>query len=91
MVRLNLSRSLLALTFVGMGIAPLAAAPNIANVSPRGLRIGQPTTLVITGSDLGAETRLLLPAKIAAQAIKVRPSPTAWKSRSRSTPPRSPA
>ncbi len=70
MVRRLLSHSLVALTLVAALAAPLAAAPNIANVSPRGLRIGQPTMLVITGTDLGPETRVLLPLPGAAQAIK---------------------
>ncbi|MCI0359660.1 MAG: hypothetical protein L0211_14380 [Planctomycetaceae bacterium] len=70
MVRLYLSRWLLALTLVGGWLVPAFAAPTIANLSPRGLRIGQPTTLVITGSDLSPDSRLLLPAKIASQAIK---------------------
>lgn len=47
-----------------------SAAPGIANLSPRGLRIAQPTTVVITGSDLGADAKIILPMKIAAQAIK---------------------
>ena len=52
------------------GSTPAGAAPNISNISPRGLTIGQPTTLVITGSDLSPEARLLLPAKIASQTMK---------------------
>jgi hypothetical protein len=70
MFRRYLSSSLLALCGCCVALAPLAAAPNIANVSPRGLRIGQPTTLVITGTDLGEGTRLVLPAHVAAQTIK---------------------
>ncbi len=70
MFRRHLSRSLSALCLFGIGLSPLAAAPNVANVSPRGLRIGQPTTLVITGTDLGDGTRLLLPTQVAAQTIK---------------------
>ena len=50
--------------------AALYAAPAISNIAPRGLRIGQPTTLVITGSELGADAKVVLPVKIAAQAIK---------------------
>ena len=70
MVRLRLSPVAMALALVAVCAASLAAAPNIANVSPRGLRVGQPVTLVITGSDLGADSRLLSPAKIASQTIK---------------------
>jgi len=76
MLRRSLSLSLVALCspvtlclLVGAS-APLSAAPSIANVSPRGLTIGKPTTLVITGSDLGPDSRLLLPAKVASQTIK---------------------
>ena len=58
------------LGLVGFVATPLIAAPNLANVSPRGLCIGQPTKLTITGSDLGADTRLLLPAKIASQTVQ---------------------
>jgi hypothetical protein len=46
------------------------AAPNLASVAPRGLQIGQPTTLVITGSDLPTDAQLLLDAKIVNQSIK---------------------
>ncbi|MDX1946935.1 MAG: hypothetical protein SFU86_16150 [Pirellulaceae bacterium] len=48
---------------------PALAAPNLTDVSPRGLTIGQTTKIVLTGSDLDADTRLLLPAKIAAQSL----------------------
>jgi hypothetical protein len=46
------------------------AAPTITNISPRGLQIGQPTTLVITGTDLSADLQLLSEAKIARQKVK---------------------
>ncbi len=46
------------------------AAPQISTISPRGLQIGQTTTVVITGSDLGAQPKLLLPAGIAQQSVK---------------------
>jgi hypothetical protein len=49
---------------------PLSAAPGIANISPRGLRIGQPTTLVITGSGFGADAKVIAPLAIASQAVK---------------------
>ena len=49
---------------------PLIAAPTITNLSPRGLQIGKPQTIVITGSDLSADTRLIIPAEVAAQAVK---------------------
>jgi hypothetical protein len=50
--------------------SPALAAPTITNVSPRGLQIGQPTTLVISGSDLPADAQLIVAAKIASQTIK---------------------
>ena len=50
--------------------APLLAAPAISNVAPRGLRIGQPTTLVISGSGLGADAKVVAPVAIAAQTVK---------------------
>ncbi|HMC10450.1 MAG TPA: hypothetical protein VKH44_04140, partial [Pirellulaceae bacterium] len=53
------------------GISAAAfAAPTIANISPRGLQIAQPTTLVITGSDLSADIQLVCEAKIARQNVK---------------------
>src|SRR5262245_10875203 len=66
-----LSRSALSL-LIACGCSALSAslafaAPTIASISPRGAQIGQPTTLVITGSDLSADTRLVCEAKIAVQ------------------------
>src|SRR5438105_4587688 len=46
------------------------AAPTIANISPRGLQIGEPTTLTITGSDLSADAQVVSEAKIAKQSVK---------------------
>src|SRR5262245_32640060 len=51
-------------------VASLIAAPTIATISPRGLQIGQPTTVVISGSDLSADLQLLSEAKIASQKVK---------------------
>lgn len=53
-----------------LAAAPLLAAPTITNVSVRGLTIGQPTTIVIDGSDLLPDPQLVLPVKIAAQTVK---------------------
>jgi hypothetical protein len=54
-----------------LGISPVAlAAPTVTSVSPRGLQIGQPTTVVIAGSDLSADIRLVSEAKIAKQIVK---------------------
>src|SRR5688500_5255330 len=47
-----------------------SAAPTINSVSLRGLTIGQSTTIVIDGSDLLPDPRLVLPVKIAAQTVK---------------------
>ena len=46
------------------------AAPMITNISPRGLQIGQPTTLVITGTDLPGDLRVMLAVNIASQSVK---------------------
>lgn len=48
----------------------VSAAPTIANVTPRGLQIGKPTTIVITGGELSADVRLISEAKIASQKVK---------------------
>jgi hypothetical protein len=48
---------------------PALAAPTIANISPHGLQIGRPTTLVITGSDLSADVRIVSEVKIASQKV----------------------
>jgi hypothetical protein len=74
--RLLCERTFLALVAPLALLAPLAvaptvfAAPQIASIAPRGLAIGQPTTVVITGSDLAAQPRLLLPEGIAQQTVK---------------------
>jgi len=47
-----------------------SAAPTITNVAPRGLQIGQPTTLVVTGMDLPPDASIVLEAKIAGQTVK---------------------
>ena len=46
------------------------AAPTISNISLRGLQIGGITTIVIEGSDLLPDPRLMLPVPIAAQSVK---------------------
>lgn len=48
----------------------VVAVPAIANLSLRGLTIGQPVTLTIDGSELSEDTRVMLPVPIAAQAMK---------------------
>ena len=50
--------------------APLRAAPAISNLSLRGLTIGQTVSLTIDGSELTADTRIVLPVPITAQTIK---------------------
>jgi hypothetical protein len=45
-------------------------APSITSVAPRGLQIGHPTTIVITGSELSADLQLIGEAKVAAQKVK---------------------
>jgi hypothetical protein len=46
------------------------AAPEVRNVSLRGLQTGATTTLTIDGTDLLPEPRLLLPVPVAAQGVK---------------------
>ena len=64
------SRTPLAIVAVVSLATTALAAPQITNISPRGLQVGQPTTVVITGSDLAAQPRLLLPTEIAQQTVK---------------------
>ena len=47
-----------------------AAPPVVTGVDLRGLQIGKPTTLVITGTDLLPNPRLLTTARIAKQTLK---------------------
>src|SRR5436309_12367618 len=60
----------LALAAICLIASPAIAAPSITSVTPRGVQIGQPTTLVITGSDLSADIQLITEAKVATQKIK---------------------
>jgi len=48
----------------------VAAAPEIGNLSLRGLQTGAATTLTIDGSDLLPEPRVILPIAIAKQSVK---------------------
>lgn len=66
----SLSSFRIALVLFFAAASSALAAPTIKDISPRGLRIGQPTTIVISGSDLTADTRMLLPANIASQTVK---------------------
>ena len=50
--------------------SPAAAAPQINNISLRGLTIGQPTTIVIDGADLLPDPHLVVPLKLAGQKVK---------------------
>lgn len=53
----------------------IQAAPTITSVAPRGLQIGQTTTIVVTGSDLSGDLQLLSDAKIASQKVKAGAKP----------------
>ena len=66
--RFSLAASVAAL--LSCTVSPLLAAPTITNISVRGLTIGQPTTVVIDGTDLLPNPQLVLPVKIAAQTVK---------------------
>src|SRR5262245_8268974 len=46
------------------------AAPAITNLTPRGLQIGKPTKLVITGTDLAEDLQLVSDARFAVQQVK---------------------
>src|SRR5262245_61211242 len=62
-------RFFLAVITLGVAASASAAPPRIV-VSPRGLRIGGPTTLTFTGSDLASQPRVVLPAAIAKQGAR---------------------
>lgn len=53
----------------------LQAAPNITNISLRGLQIGGTTTIVIDGSDLLPNPELVASFPISAQSVKADPKP----------------
>src|SRR3954465_14777569 len=55
----------------------LVAAPEVQNLSLRGLQTGAATSLVIDGADLLPEPRVVLPVPIAAQVV--RPGATATR------------
>lgn len=54
----------------GPGALPAFAAPQITNVSLRGLRIGATTTVVIEGFDLMPGARVLLPVPVTLERVK---------------------
>lgn len=60
------------LVAVGVLAIPVgaAAAPSISNVSLRGLRIGETTTVVIDGAELSQDTQVILDAPLARQEVK---------------------
>ena len=60
----------LAVAAICIDASSAIAAPSISGVTPRGLQIGRPTTLVITGSELSSDIQLLSEAKIAGQKVK---------------------
>lgn len=54
---------------LALAAAPLAAAPALNNVSPRGLQSGGTTTLTFAGGDLGGECRVIAAFPIAKQEV----------------------
>lgn len=66
----QLGRSVAALLVTLQLGQQIFAAPSITNVSPRGLQIGQKTTLTIAGADLSADCQLVGEVAIASQKIK---------------------
>jgi len=62
--------SLLSAIAVCCAVHKASAAPTINSLSLRGLQVGARTTLVIDGSELGPETKILLTSPIAEQSVK---------------------
>ena len=67
---MNLNRAFAALLLAAALSSHALAVPAITNISPRGLQIGGPTTVTITGSDLSADIELVSEAKIASYKLK---------------------
>ncbi len=69
---MRFSPSITALSLaVLVGFLPDAvAAPAITSVTPRGLQIGQTTSVVVTGSDLAGDIQLIGEARLARQKVK---------------------
>lgn len=63
-------QTLLAILVLAGLAGPVAAAPTISNLSLHGLSIGKSVTLVIDGSELTAETQVILPVPVASQTFK---------------------
>jgi hypothetical protein len=70
------SASCAALVFGSTACEPCAAAPRINNLSLRGLQAGGVTTLVIDGSELLPDPRIMLSAPTLKQTIKEGATPT---------------
>jgi hypothetical protein len=70
------STTLAALVACTLPASACLAAPTINNISLRGLTIGQPTTVVIDGSDLLPDPRIVLPVKVASQSVKPNATPS---------------
>jgi hypothetical protein len=49
---------------------PALAAPQIGNLSPRGLQIGGTTTITVEGADLTPDLRIVLPFPILGQTVR---------------------
>lgn len=56
--------------FLLLSLPSMAAPPVVTGVDVRGLQIGKPTTLVIKGTDLLPNPRLLTTARVARQTLK---------------------
>src|SRR5688572_17284884 len=54
---------------------PAISAPQVNDVSPRGLQLGKATTVVVRGSGLTAPVQVLLDAPIASQSVQPGASP----------------
>ncbi len=61
---------LVVVLLLGSNGARAVAAPTLTEVSPRGLQAGGTTTLTFAGSELGPQSRIVLPFAVAKQAVK---------------------
>jgi hypothetical protein len=65
----------LLLAALSLSASPLAAAPQVTNVSLRGLQIGVPTVLVFDGAELAGESRLVTSLPLKSQQLQPDASP----------------
>jgi hypothetical protein len=71
-----LANLLIAMACCGWLAGVTRAAPNLTNVTPRGLQIGAKTNLVLEGQDLLPDPQVVLSVPVAKQVVKAGASPT---------------